>query len=135
MFINAESDTMSATKNDSRVTKIGAFLRKTSLDEFPQFWNVLRGEMSLVGPRPHMVKHTSDFSKMVDHYMIRQFLKPGITGWAQINSFRGEITDPIQIKRRVASDIWYLEHWNIWLDLRILFLTVYQVFTANDHAY
>jgi putative colanic acid biosynthesis UDP-glucose lipid carrier transferase len=91
--------------------------------------------MSLVGPRPHMVKHTSDFSKMVDHYMIRQFLKPGITGWAQINSFRGEITDPIQIKRRVASDIWYLEHWNIWLDLRILFLTVYQVFAGNDHAY
>jgi putative colanic acid biosynthesis UDP-glucose lipid carrier transferase len=135
MFINSESDTMSATKNDSRVTKIGAFLRKTSLDEFPQFWNVLKGEMSLVGPRPHMVKHTSDFSKMVDHYMIRQFLKPGITGWAQINSFRGEITDPIQIKRRVASDIWYLEHWNIWLDLRILFLTIYQVFTGNDHAY
>ena len=135
MYVNRESDLKSASKNDSRVTRIGAFLRKTSLDEFPQFLNVLLGEMSLVGPRPHMVKHTSDFSKMVDHYMIRQFLKPGITGWAQINSFRGEIIDPIQIKRRVASDLWYLEHWNIWLDLRIIFLTVYQVFTDNEHVY
>ncbi|MFN5421748.1 MAG: exopolysaccharide biosynthesis polyprenyl glycosylphosphotransferase, partial [bacterium] len=135
MFVNGESDMKSATRNDSRVTRIGAILRKSSLDEFPQFWNVLCGEMSLVGPRPHMVKHTSDFSKMVDHYMIRQFLKPGITGWAQINSFRGEIIDPIQIKRRVASDLWYLEHWNIWLDLRIIFLTVYQIFTENDHVY
>lgn len=135
MFINGDSDIKSATRNDKRVTRIGAVLRKTSLDEFPQFWNVLRGEMSLVGPRPHMVKHTSDFSKMVEHYMIRQFLKPGITGWAQINSFRGEIIDPIQIKRRVASDLWYLENWNIWLDLRIIFLTVYQVFSDNDHVY
>lgn len=135
MYVNREADVKSATRNDSRVTRIGAILRKTSLDEFPQFWNVLLGEMSLVGPRPHMVKHTYDFSKMVDHYMIRQFLKPGITGWAQINSFRGEITDPVQIQRRVASDLWYLENWNIWLDLRIIFLTVYQVFTDNDHVY
>ena len=135
MFVNGDSDIKSATRNDKRVTRIGAVLRKTSLDEFPQFWNVLLGEMSLVGPRPHMVKHTSDFSKMVEHYMIRQFLKPGITGWAQINSFRGEIIDPIQIKRRVASDLWYLENWNIWLDLRIIFLTVYQVFSDNDHVY
>lgn len=135
MYVNGESDTKSATRNDTRVTRIGAFLRKTSIDEFPQFWNVLRGEMSLVGPRPHMVKHTSDFSKLVDHYMIRQFLKPGITGWAQVNSFRGEIIDPVQIKRRVASDLWYLENWNIWLDLRIIFLTAYQIFAENDQVY
>jgi putative colanic acid biosynthesis UDP-glucose lipid carrier transferase len=91
--------------------------------------------MSLVGPRPHMVKHTSEFSKIVNQYMIRQLLKPGITGWAQINSLRGEITNPDQIKMRVASDLWYLEHWSIWLDLRIIFLTVYQVFKGNKNAY
>lgn len=132
---NKDSDSKQATKGDSRITKIGAFIRKTSLDEFPQFINVLKGEMSLVGPRPHMVKHTSDYSKIVDQFLIRQFLKPGITGWAQINSFRGEITDPEQIKMRVASDLWYLENWNIWLDLRIMFLTVYYVFKGDKNAY
>lgn len=135
MGINSDADTKSATRNDKRVTKVGAFIRKTSLDEFPQFINVFKGEMSLVGPRPHMVKHTSEFSKIVNQYMIRQLLKPGITGWAQINSLRGEITNPDQIKMRVASDLWYLEHWSIWLDLRIIFLTVYQVFNGNKNAY
>ena len=132
---NKESDLKQATLHDSRVTKLGAFMRKTSLDEFPQFINVFKGEMSLVGPRPHMVKHTTDFSKIVDQYMIRQLLKPGITGWAQINSFRGEITNPEQIRMRVASDLWYLENWTIWLDVRIIFLTVYQVFAGDKHAY
>jgi putative colanic acid biosynthesis UDP-glucose lipid carrier transferase len=132
---NKDSDSKQATKNDMRVTKIGKFIRKTSLDEFPQFINVLKGEMSLVGPRPHMVKHTNDYSKIVDQYMIRHFLKPGITGWAQINGFRGEITDPKQIKMRVANDLWYLENWNVWLDLRIMFLTVYRVFKGDKQAY
>lgn len=135
MRFNRESDSKQATKNDSRVTKIGAFIRRTSLDEFPQFINVLKGDMSLVGPRPHMIKHTTDFSNMVDHYMVRQFLKPGITGWAQINSLRGEITNPVQLKMRIASDLWYLENWNIWLDLRIIFLTVYHVFAKDEFAY
>ena len=135
MRVNNESDEKQATKNDSRITKIGRFIRKTSLDEFPQFINVLKGEMSLVGPRPHMVKHTSDYSKIVDQFMIRQFLKPGITGWAQINGYRGEITDPEQIKMRVVSDLWYLENWNIWLDVRIIFLTVYKVFKGDDKAF
>lgn len=135
MRMNKDSDTKQATKNDARITRLGAFMRKTSLDEFPQFINVLKGDMSLVGPRPHMLKHTTDFSKMVDHYMVRQFLKPGITGWAQINSFRGEIKDPMQLQLRIASDLWYLEHWNIWLDLRIIFLTVYQVFAGDKNAY
>jgi putative colanic acid biosynthesis UDP-glucose lipid carrier transferase len=135
MRVNNDSELKQATKNDSRVTRIGKFIRKTSLDEFPQFINVLKGEMSLVGPRPHMVKHTNDYSKIVDQYMIRQFLKPGITGWAQINSFRGEITDPEQIRMRVNSDLWYLENWNIWLDLRIIFLTVYYVFKGDENAY
>lgn len=135
MKINDDSDIAQATKNDARVTKLGSFMRRTSLDEFPQFLNVLKGDMSLVGPRPHMIKHTNDFSKIIDHYMVRQFLKPGITGWAQINSFRGEIKNPIQLEMRIASDLWYLENWTIWLDLRIVFLTIYQVFSGDKNAY
>ena len=135
MRVNKDSDVKQATKNDNRVTRLGKFIRKTSIDEFPQFFNVLKGEMSLVGPRPHMVKHTSDYSKIVDQYMIRQFLKPGITGWAQINGYRGEITDDSQIINRVNDDLWYLENWNIWLDIRIMFLTVYKIFKGDDKAF
>lgn len=132
---NKDSDKIQATQGDDRVTKIGKFLRKTSLDEFPQFFNVLRGEMSLVGPRPHMVKHTSDYSQMIDEYMVRQFIKPGITGWAQINGYRGEITNPEQIQMRVNKDLWYLEHWTLWLDIQILFLTIYYIFKGDRKAY
>lgn len=135
MAVNKDADKMQATRNDKRITRIGKFIRKTSLDEFPQFFNVLKGEMSLVGPRPHMVKHTTDYAKIVDQFMIRQFLKPGITGWAQINGYRGEITDDTSIRLRVNNDLWYLENWNIWLDIRILFLTVYKVITGDDKAY
>ncbi|MEO6814430.1 MAG: undecaprenyl-phosphate glucose phosphotransferase [Ginsengibacter sp.] len=135
MKINKDANLKQATQDDARVTKIGKFIRKTSLDEFPQFFNVFRGEMSLVGPRPHMVKHTSDYSKVVDDYMIRQFIKPGITGWAQINGYRGEITNPEQIKMRVNKDLWYLENWTLWLDIQILFLTVYHVFRGDKNAY
>ncbi len=132
---NKEADLRQATKNDSRVTKIGKFLRKTSLDEIPQFLNVFVGEMSLVGPRPHMLKHTADYSKVVDDYMIRQFIKPGITGWAQINGYRGEITNPEQIKMRVAKDLWYLENWTFWLDIQILFLTGYYIIKGDKNAF
>ncbi len=135
MAVNKDSDTKQATKNDKRITRIGKFIRKTSLDEFPQFINVLKGEMSLVGPRPHMVKHTTDYSKIVDQFMLRQFLKPGITGWAQVNGLRGEITDNEQIINRVNEDIWYLENWTIWLDIRIMFLTVYKVFKGDEKAF
>ncbi|GEO05998.1 undecaprenyl-phosphate glucose phosphotransferase [Adhaeribacter aerolatus] len=124
-----------ATKNDMRVTRIGRILRKTSLDEFPQFVNVLKGEMSIVGPRPHMLKHTVDFSNQADDYMIRQFLKPGITGWAQVNGFRGEITELYHIKKRVEYDLWYLENWSLWLDIRIMFLTVYNAIRGEENAY
>lgn len=132
---NKDSDLKQATRNDTRVTAIGKFIRRTSLDEFPQFINVFKGEMSLVGPRPHMLKHTSDYSEVVDDYMIRQFLKPGITGWAQINGYRGEITNPEQIKMRVNKDLWYLENWSLWLDIKILFLTIYHVFAENKNAF
>lgn len=135
MKFNTESDLKQTTKNDNRITKIGKFIRKTSLDEFPQFINVFRGEMSLVGPRPHMVKHTSDYSKIVDEYMVRQFIKPGITGWAQINGYRGEITNPDQIQMRVNKDLWYLENWTLWLDIQILFLTIYYLFKGDKKAY
>ena len=135
MRMNEASDQLSATRDDPRITRIGRFLRKSSLDEFPQFINVLLGEMSLVGPRPHMLKHSTEFSKMVAHYMSRQFLKPGITGWAQINSYRGEIRSQEEIEGRVASDLWYFENWTIWLDIRIMFLTVYQVFAGHKNAY
>jgi putative colanic acid biosynthesis UDP-glucose lipid carrier transferase len=132
---NKDADLKQATRNDNRVTFLGRILRKTSLDEFPQFINVLKGEMSLVGPRPHMIKHTSDYSKLVESYMVRQFIKPGITGWAQINGFRGEINNPEQIKMRVNKDLWYLENWTLLLDIKILFLTVYYVFRGDKKAY
>lgn len=132
---NKEADQKQATRNDNRITFWGRILRKTSLDEFPQFLNVLKGEMSLVGPRPHMIKHTTDYSKLVDGYMVRQFIKPGITGWAQVNGFRGEITNPEQIKMRVNKDLWYLENWTLWLDIKILFLTVYYVLKGDKKAY
>lgn len=135
MTVNTDSDLIQATKNDKRITRLGTFLRKTSIDEFPQFINVFKGQMSIVGPRPHMLKHTSEYSKVVDHYMIRQLLKPGITGWAQVNGLRGEIKNPSQIQQRVASDLWYLENWTVGLDCKILFLTFYKVLTGDKHAY
>lgn len=135
MKTNKDADLKQATRNDKRITFLGRFLRKTSLDEFPQFLNVLKGEMSLVGPRPHMIKHTSDYSKIVEEYMVRQFIKPGITGWAQINGYRGEITNPDQIKMRVNKDLWYLENWTLWLDVKILFLTVFYIFKGDKKAY
>jgi putative colanic acid biosynthesis UDP-glucose lipid carrier transferase len=135
MKANKDADIKQASRNDTRITPFGSFLRKTSLDEFPQFINVLRGEMSLVGPRPHMLKHSSDYSKVVNDFMVRQFIKPGITGWAQINGYRGEIFNPEQIKMRVNKDLWYLENWTLWLDIRILFLTVYYIFKGDSKAY
>ncbi len=135
MKANKDADLKQATRDDSRITFLGRFLRKSSLDEFPQFLNVLKGEMSLVGPRPHMIKHTTDYSEIVDDYMVRQFIKPGITGWAQINGLRGEISNPEQIKMRVNKDLWYLENWTLWLDIKILLLTVYCVIRGDKKAY
>jgi putative colanic acid biosynthesis UDP-glucose lipid carrier transferase len=135
MAVNQDANSKQATRNDARVTKIGRFLRKTSLDEFPQFLNVLLGQMSIIGPRPHMLKHTLEFASLENQYMIRQFLKPGITGWAQVNGYRGEITALRHIQKRVEYDLWYLENWSLSLDLRIMFLTVYNVFKGEENAY
>ncbi|MFT4154035.1 undecaprenyl-phosphate glucose phosphotransferase [Parafilimonas sp.] len=135
MTVNSDSDHKQAEKNDTRITKIGAFMRKTSLDEFPQFFNVFMGDMSLCGPRPHMLKHTEEYSKLIDQYMIRHFLKPGVTGWAQINGYRGETTDPVLMERRVEHDIWYMENWSLMLDIRIIFLTVFNIFKGEENAY
>jgi putative colanic acid biosynthesis UDP-glucose lipid carrier transferase len=124
-----------ATVNDDRITKIGRFLRKTSLDELPQFFNVFKGEMSVIGPRPHILTHTNEYSQIINQYMVRHFLKSGITGWAQVSGFRGETKDPILMQKRVEHDIWYLENWSMLLDLKIVFMTVIQVIKGDENAY
>ena len=135
MKINNEADAKQASKGDSRITRIGRFIRKTSLDEFPQFINVFRGEMSLVGPRPHMLKHTDDYSKQLGDFMVRHFIKPGITGWAQVNGYRGETKTLEQMEGRVKYDLWYLENWSLWLDLKILFLTAFNILRGEKNAF
>jgi putative colanic acid biosynthesis UDP-glucose lipid carrier transferase len=135
MKINKEANTSQAKREDDRFTKIGRILRKTNLDEFPQFFNVWMGSMSIVGPRPHMLRHTVDYSMMYDQYMIRQFLKPGITGWAQVHGFRGEINSVSDIRNRVEHDLWYMENWNHWLDMKIIFLTAYNMIRGEENAY
>ena len=135
MRVNENANEQQATKNDTRITRIGKFMRRTSLDEFPQFLNVLRGDMSIVGPRPHMLKHTDDYSRMIEQYMIRQFLKPGITGWAQVNGLRGETQTVLQMQKRVEHDLWYLENWSLVLDVRIIFLTVFNTIRGEENAF
>jgi putative colanic acid biosynthesis UDP-glucose lipid carrier transferase len=135
MKANEHAHTQQATRDDNRVTKVGRFLRSTSLDEIPQFINVLKGEMSLIGPRPHMLKHTEDYSRLINKYMVRQFVKPGISGWAQVNGYRGEIKTLDQMKGRVECDLWYMENWNFWLDVRILCLTAFNTLKGDSHAF
>ncbi len=135
MKMNKDANAKQATRNDSRITKIGRIIRKTSLDEFPQFINVLRGDMSLVGPRPHMLRHTDDYSSQLDDFMVRHFVKPGITGWAQVNGFRGETKTLADMQGRIERDVWYLENWSLWLDMKILFLTAYNMVKGEKNAY
>ena len=132
---NEEANAKQAQRNDERFTRLGKFLRRTNLDEFPQFFNVLKGEMSIVGPRPHMLKHTEDYSKLLRQYMVRQFLKPGITGWAQVNGLRGEIKDDEQLRQRIEHDIWYMENWSLLLDVKIMFLTVFNTIRGDKNAF
>lgn len=135
MYVNKECDFKQATADDDRLTKVGKLIRKLSLDEFPQFLNVFKGDMSIVGPRPHMLKHTEDYSKQINQYMIRQFLKPGISGWAQVNGFRGETKTLDQMEQRVKHDLWYMENWSFWLDVRIIFLTILNGLKGEKNAF
>lgn len=135
MKVNGSAHLKQATKGDSRVTRVGAFMRRTNIDELPQFFNVFWGTMSVVGPRPHMVKHTKQYSELINNYLVRHYAKPGITGWAQVNGFRGETKELIEMKDRVDHDIWYIENWSLLLDLKIIYLTIYNVFQGEENAY
>lgn len=124
MTVNKESDSKQAQVNDARITSIGAFLRKTNIDELPQFFNVLMGHMSVVGPRPHMLKHTEQYSALIEHYKVRHFVKPGITGWAQVNGYRGLTDELWKMEKRVEFDMDYLDKWNFFWDIKIIFMTL-----------
>ena len=135
MHVNKDADRLQATKDDPRKYPFGNFMRKANVDELPQFWNVLKGDMSIVGPRPHMLLHTEMYSQLIDKYMVRHFVKPGVTGWAQVTGFRGETKELWQMEGRVKRDIWYMEHWSIWLDIRIVWLTIKTIFVPDKNAY
>jgi putative colanic acid biosysnthesis UDP-glucose lipid carrier transferase len=128
-------EVIQATEDDPRKTRLGDVLRRTSLDEIPQLINVFKGEMSLVGPRPHMLEHDESFSKVVSEYNLRFVAKPGLTGWAQVNGHRGATTTPDSIRKRVEHDIWYIEHWSLWLDVKIMLLTVVRLLKGDPNAY
>ena len=131
----SRAEAVQASKGDSRIYPFGQFLRKTSLDEFPQFLNVLLGSMSIVGPRPHVPAHDKLFAQQMNAYRTRFFAKPGITGLAQCNGFRGEITEPALLQHRIEFDLQYIATWSIWLDLQITFKTAYQVLFPPKTAY
>ena len=124
-----------ATRNDQRLTPIGAFLRKTSLDELPQFINVLEGKMSIVGPRPHANAHNEQYRKLIKGYMVRHKVRPGITGWAQVNGYRGETDTLDKMANRISYDLDYLRNWSIWLDLKIIIKTALMVVLPPKTAY
>jgi Undecaprenyl-phosphate glucose phosphotransferase len=123
-----------ARKDDDRITPFGRFLRRTSLDELPQFINVVRGDMSIVGPRPHAVAHNEQYAKLIDEYLARHKVKPGITGWAQVNGLRGETDTLDKMERRVQFDLHYIENWSLALDLRIILMTILVGF-SHPNAY
>jgi putative colanic acid biosynthesis UDP-glucose lipid carrier transferase len=135
MAPNSDSDRFQANRNDMRITRVGRFIRRTSIDELPQFYNVLFGSMSIVGPRPHMVKHTNEYANKVDKYMLRHFVKPGITGLAQVRGYRGEIESETDILNRIKFDIFYIENWSLFLDIKIVIQTVLNAIRGEDKAY
>lgn len=135
MEINELADIEQVSKNDARITRVGKFIRKTSIDELPQFFNVLLGDMSVVGPRPHMVSHTNMYAERIDKFMVRHFIKPGITGLAQTKGFRGEVETDKDIINRVRYDIFYIEKWSLLLDLKIIFNTIHNTLKGDKKAY
>jgi putative colanic acid biosynthesis UDP-glucose lipid carrier transferase len=135
MVVNQDADKLQATANDPRKTPLGNFIRNTSIDEIPQLINVFLGNMSLVGPRPHMVKHTEMYSKLIDNYMDRHTVKPGITGWAQVTGLRGETKELSQMENRVKADIWYIQNWSFLLDMKILIKTILTILLGDKNAY
>jgi len=135
MVTNSNADLIQVTRGDSRITKFGQLIRKSSLDEMPQFFNVLLGNMSVVGPRPHMLSHTDMYAKKIDKFMVRHFVKPGITGLAQVSGFRGEVESDKDIIGRVQHDIFYIENWSFFLDLKIIFQTFFNTMNGEEKAY
>ena len=135
MVVNSDSDNKQASRDDTRITPLGHFLRRTSIDELPQFLNVLVGTMSIVGPRPHMLKHTDEYSKVIEKFMARHYVKPGITGLAQCLGYRGETKDLIDMENRVRMDRYYIENWSFWFDIKIIFLTVVSLIRGSDKAF
>ncbi len=131
---NKDADKVQAKAGDMRITRVGAFMRKTNIDELPQFINVFINDMSIVGPRPHMLSHTEQYSALIDEYMVRHLVKPGITGLAQVSGYRGETETVDKMESRVKADIEYLENWSIWLDIKIILLTVFNVFRGDPNA-
>ena len=135
MYVNRQATFKQATKNDPRITRIGRFLRKSNLDELPQFFNVLKGDMSIIGPRPHPVEMTKQYSKVIDKYMVRHYVKPGITGLSQVKGYRGETQERVMMRNRIKMDIFYLENWSFFFDLKITFLTVLNMIKGEENAY
>ena len=135
MYVQNFDPKVQARKNDSRITPIGRFLRKSNIDELPQFLNVLKGEMSVIGPRPHMVEHNEMYDAIIDKYLVRNFIKPGISGWAQVNGLRGETNDIELMRQRVQFDIEYIDNWSLMLDVRVIFLTIYLTFKGDKNAF
>jgi putative colanic acid biosysnthesis UDP-glucose lipid carrier transferase len=133
--VNDQADSIQVSRNDNRITRLGRIMRKTNIDELPQVLNIFLGDMSLVGPRPHMLKHTEQFSELYKEYMIRHFVKPGLTGWAQVNGFRGEIKDNEFLRKRVEYDTWYMENWSLFLDLKIILLTILVTIKGDKNAF
>jgi len=129
------ADSVQAVPNDPRLTWIGSILRRTNLDELPQFWNVLKGDMSVIGPRPHMLKHTEDYRKIIGNYMVRHFVKPGVTGWAQVNGLRGATQSPDMMERRIKYDVYYIENWSFVFDLTIVWRTLVTMLQGDKNAY
>ena len=133
--VNDKNEFQQAKLGDPRITKLGAFIRKTSIDELPQFINVLIGDMSVVGPRPHAHEHNLRTKDEIDSYLVRHWVRPGVTGWAQVNGYRGETKTKEEMQNRVDFDIWYIEHWTFWLDIKIIFMTVYNMIRGEEKAY